>query len=881
MRIHRLHIADFRGVQSCEVEFSTSGVTIIEGDNESGKSTLLNALDLLFEYRSDSKSRHVTAAQPVGQDVGPSAEADLTIGGQRLTIRKRWIKNQETVLTIHGTPDRQITGQEAHNALREIIDTHLDGDLYNALRLAQGTELSQASLATRTLSGALDAAAGNDTAGGREDSLWEAIQAERSRYATTTGVPSQERKNLQKAVDQAEEDVESLRNTSAQLEADIASLAQVSSHIDELDGRAAEQRHLIDELNETMAKIGATRTVLREAETELSNRQGGLQLATERSEVRAALTTKLAERRQDLEDAIEAQSTSDAATGDLSARQEALTSSRGMAKEELKAARDAETAAAADHDLAKDLIDLELLEERLKKYGRAQQLLADAESRLDDLTIDDGLLSEIESAHEQFLIASSLAQEQAVALKVEAFEDVDITGAGLDGRLEPGSVTETFISDHIELTVPERLRISLTPGGSAEDTRERMMAADEQRSRLLQQAGVDDVVSARVALNTKRQAEQDRAERRTEIDGLLRDLTPESLRAKVERLQASIAASQATRDPARPLPSDLEHAEEIHTQAQAEVQRKINDVEAAESALSEFRTTLQESQVEQAQRATRVQQAQHEFDEADRALDEARSQMSDDELQAAAETSAEAVATARAAVDDAITQLTALDAESTETRFNNALAALERTERELSGARQEHAEASISLRLRGEQGLASELDDANRELERLTAQRNRLEEKAAAAELLHSVFDRHRAAARERYAAPLRDEIERLGRLVFGEGVGVELDDDLRIIGRELDGRSVPFEHLSVGAQEQLGLLARLACASLVGGQDGEGAPVILDDALGWTDPDRVERMGTAISATSQDVQVIILTCTPKRYAAVGNASVIRLPTKA
>ena len=61
---------------------------------------------------------------------------------------------------------------------------------------------------------------------------------------------------------------------------------------------------------------------------------------------------------------------------------------------------------------------------------------------------------------------------------------------------------------------------------------------------------------------------------------------------------------------------------------------------------------------------------------------------------------------------------------------------------------------------------------------------------------------------------------------------------------------------------------------------DGGGAPVIIDDALGWSDPDRLERMGAAIAAAGQHCQVIILTCTPGRYAHIGNSNTIQLPTE-
>jgi uncharacterized protein YhaN len=49
-----------------------------------------------------------------------------------------------------------------------------------------------------------------------------------------------------------------------------------------------------------------------------------------------------------------------------------------------------------------------------------------------------------------------------------------------------------------------------------------------------------------------------------------------------------------------------------------------------------------------------------------------------------------------------------------------------------------------------------------------------------------------------------------------------------------LAGRTVAYESLSGGAKEQLGIVARLASAALVAKEDG--VPVVIDDALGFTD---------------------------------------------
>lgn len=146
--------------------------------------------------------------------------------------------------------------------------------------------------------------------------------------------------------------------------------------------------------------------------------------------------------------------------------------------------------------------------------------------------------------------------------------------------------------------------------------------------------------------------------------------------------------------------------------------------------------------------------------------------------------------------------------------------------------------------------------------------------RAAAAARLFETLTRHRDAARRAYAEPLTAAIERLGRLVFGADFAVALDEDWSIASRTLGGTTLPFEALSLGAQEQLGILSRLAAAELVA-QD-EGVPLIIDDALGYSDPERLQTMGAAIAAVGRTCQIIVLTCTPGRYRHVGEARSIR-----
>ncbi|HMZ15638.1 MAG TPA: hypothetical protein PLS04_16000, partial [Mycobacterium sp.] len=175
----------------------------------------------------------------------------------------------------------------------------------------------------------------------------------------------------------------------------------------------------------------------------------------------------------------------------------------------------------------------------------------------------------------------------------------------------------------------------------------------------------------------------------------------------------------------------------------------------------------------------------------------------------------------------------------------------------------------------GSEGRQGQLDDAQAELKRACAEQSRVQERAQAAALLRSTMIRHRDNTRERYVQPYRTELERLGRQVFGPSFEVDVDTGLTIRARTLDGCTVPYESLSGGAKEQLGILARLAGAALVAKEDT--VPVVIDDALGFTDPERLTKMGAVFDSVGNRGQVIVLTCMPTRYVGVQNAHVIEL----
>jgi uncharacterized protein YhaN len=55
------------------------------------------------------------------------------------------------------------------------------------------------------------------------------------------------------------------------------------------------------------------------------------------------------------------------------------------------------------------------------------------------------------------------------------------------------------------------------------------------------------------------------------------------------------------------------------------------------------------------------------------------------------------------------------------------------------------------------------------------------------------------------------------------------------------------------------------------------GTPLLLDDALGYTDPERLHLMGAVLAKAAKECQIIIFTCMPDRYGSVGEATVVAM----
>lgn len=887
MRIHRISLRNFRGVRSADVSLALSGVTIIQGPNEVGKTSLADAIVFLFDEPETSSKSKLKAVKPVDRDVGPSVEIELTTGAYHLIYSKQWFVGKKTELRILAPTPANHTGREAHDRVLGILEETLDRALFGALRYQQGVSITQAALGdSRTLAAALDAAVTGAALGGDEEAnLFERVERERERYFTATGRPTTARAaDAQKLVELQQR----VRDVEAELRALDTSAERHREIGIETAAIAQEQTTQLDVITERKTYVDQLAT--KEHAVEL------LKLARESSEGRVRESRAASEARQKLIGAVgDAESLVAALQEDATRETHGLETAR-TAQSEAVAARDlarsaretAETEsqrASSDFEHFRDILEHQLLSERRTRAEDAEATIRTATAFLDACRIDQDKLDEIEQASLGVAEARGRASVEQVTLAVDAIQPLRIEIGDEAATLGAGERFERTVAGDIDLTLGDVARVTVAGQQTGRAVQEAAQTAGRHLASLFDDVGIagDDALSqARALVRQRSDAERSVADATTTLTDNLRDLTLQLVAEKVERYETKIASYRAKRDTSIPLPADLDEAKRLSEAASEFAAQARRGEEQCQEVLEQAEAFANGLQEEAGKRSVRVELAEAELKDAQEQLDIARLDVSDAEIEQRRAEDEQAGLSAAAAHDKEAVELAAADPASARTLLENAEAVLDRLHNDQRALELELASIKAELDVRGQAGLADQLAAAQSELARVERMTTLTERRAVAVELLHARLSAHRDAARRSYVAPFQQQLEGFARIVFGPTVAIEVDHEtLEIVSRTMDGVTVPYDSLSSGAKEQLCVLARLACAALVSpasenGGDG-GVPVIFDDALGYSDVGRLERVGAAFNSAGQQSQVIVLTCVPERYRNIGSATVIHL----
>ncbi|QUJ77229.1 AAA family ATPase [Sulfitobacter albidus] len=851
------NVRKFAG-QRAELSGIGDGINLISEANETGKSTFFDALHALMFTKYNATGKEVRSLRPAsGGAVRVRAQIELPEG--LFTFEKSFASQQRAV--VRGG-DGQVIAQddEAERWAAHLLGTGIAGPA-GLLWVRQGvtgletgvkSENAQSHETRKTLLSSVAGEIDMVTGGRRMDRVIASAQSAFDALATATGRPRAngpwaeaitEADRLGALRDGLASEVAGLRDALDRRTAVARQLADLSD-AERQDARArslAQAEEAFAQAQAHAARVEAARKDATLAALQRDAAQGALDglLERQRSSTETAATLDAAEGAQ-----TAAQAVLDQAQGRADAAQRHATEARRSA-DALRAAQ----ARAGQHALHAELRkSLEGAQARVVEAETQRVAAERARAALAPMRVTPAVLEGIERAAQ--------AAQRVQAGQAGASIVVHYSGAARithDGNALPEG--RHALSGPVRFDLPGIGTLDLDPG-------EDEAAPDQARAQsafaaALAEADMPDLDTARAAGRTREDAERAMAL----AQGRLTVLAPDGLdplRAEVARIEDELArlGTPQEADAAPADPETLAQAVRDEAQTAADLEEANAVLNGARLAHERARIGLEDATRDHAAARAAIG-AQEEAAEAERSASRTLAQ-------------AQALCAERdGALDEVIAQ--APDHDTIAAELARARGAVEAAQEETARLRQERSELDGRIRSKADDGLEERLEETRARAETAEARAARFAREAAALRRLLDTLAQTRGAAQEAYFGPIQAELAPL-LAILHEDAALSFDPaTLLPTGMQRGDTPEALTQLSGGTQEQIAVLTRLAFARLFARQ-GTPVPVILDDALVYSDDDRIERMFTALHRVALDQQVIVFTCRQRAFAGLGGA---------
>jgi len=858
LRLYNVKRFANRGVA---IEGIGDGVNVLCAANEFGKSTSFDALHALFFQPYSGRPSDVQRLRPYSGG-NPLVEADITTAEGHFRLTKQYYGGCSARIIDLTTGRLVAQADEAENFINSLIKGGPAGPT-GLLWVRQGVtgfekrSRSEEENEKQARAGLLEAVQGEVetiTGGRRMAEIIQAAGAALSELVTPTGKPKTGGR-----YDAAIKERDGLAAQEQKLSDEVAALREA------LDSRASSIRRLAELDNAEERKARKTATEAAQAKFDAAKAQRE-KLKTAEAELALVhdRSNTAAQELKAFRDALQrANELRDALRGAERSRDDAVSKRRTVAEAIEKAILDVATAEAAEQE-ARDLLSrldaalkarevasrLSERQARLEQAESIRQTLEASKAQLALLIIPPGAVDELQDIETE--IATIRAREEAARPSVAiAYESASAGRVTMDGiPLVAGQ--ERSYDVHAQLSVSGVGTITLRSNRPLPSDK-RLDQAEAKRQTLLASMGITNLAAAR---RRQVRAQQVASDVRG-LEGRLAVLAPEGL----SQLQKDVATCGSVNAEALELKGDLaqvratlEAAEQRRRETRL-VWDKVHPLQtSAGDALVAAETTLA---------SLRGQLAQVEA-----------SLGPEDEWGAHEHALSTSFANLKSKLADASAltdklRAAATDLESLEAVLNRLSSVEEAIEREAGSLRETIAGLNVSIGLRSDDAVEEKWRETAEALSAANARVGAFEKEVAIQQRLVAALEAARSQARELYLRPVVGELKPLLGLLFDD-VAITFDDKTvlpQTIRR--NGQEEDVDRLSSGMREQLSVLTRLAFARLLA-RDNRPTPVILDDALVYSDDDRIEKMFDALHRQSKDQQIIVFSCRQRAFQKLG-----------
>jgi uncharacterized protein YhaN len=819
MFLEEIEVHNWRGIQHQLLRLKP-GLNIIHGANESGKSSLRQAIRAAFLQNPTSKTREALAVKSWGSKSAPSVRVDFQLDGDRWRIEKLFFSPKGSRLSRNGA------------VLAKDADVHkkLEALLSQAVWLGSlWSEQGDTSLpeVPRSVRGKL--VAEEVVSPGL---LWleDQLKRQEAEYWTPQGRP---KKLLQDARGRAADADEAADDAAGELEETNAISEAMGDLHEELQQTRVEETELTESLADLRQKVGAWDRH-RASKAEWETRVAAVLHQAEWLQRWQRYADQLASKWNELKE-----------------YQAKLATFESQALQE--PTRDGVDAARARMDYVSRLGQKKVHQQLEKlKPATAKQL-----GRMRQL---ENELARSEAALQSMSMKLSLTA--LAPLKPAVWID---EGDRATASLSSGETRKWDVLSQAKLVLPGVAELSLESGASdAADLAAQREHCQTELSQLLHELGCQTVELAQQATELAR-----------DLQAMVEGKAPtENELARLAENAGEVKAYDTwtpdkLREEARSLRSDVDEAEARWNTDQRAYQK--HRLERETLALSNPRSALEmhHDQLSSEARKWPLDKGAPEIPRIDKLTDDWMAS-----LQAGA-----TVKPLRSKLENEQADLekerSAMRPPEGEEVTPEAIAAIEADQQRLAQQRER-----LVSRLNQDLGRLRERTDQYHKLVHLReqhaalqAETSRAELKAAAIQMLNQAFREARSNLQSDIVGPLRERVAlRLARFTGDRYRGLKLDETLSptgVIPRQIE--SAELTDLSFGTQEQLMFLTRLCLAEMLS-EKHQRQCLIFDDNLVHTDDVRMETALEILSEASAVTQILVLTCHPARYQKLGQA---------
>ena len=882
MRIEWFAVRDFRKLSGgvC-VKGLQPGITVIAGDNEEGKSTLLRALQSGFFDRHNLTGKGREQMLPFGaKGVSPRVDVAFQVAGTRYRLSKVFGGNGAARLEGgHGRWE----GEAAEDRLRHLLGFSRPGrgaageehrGLAGLLWVEQGRAFQPLAMnqdSQAVLREAIEEEVGQVLGGERGRRLLRQVEERTGKYFTPTG---RERDGLSAP----RQRVEKLAAACKDLDKELRAYADQVNRLGRLreslaryrrNGVLAQAKAAAEAGNAAVRQLEVVESRLDTARAAMDQANSAKSLAEEARKNRSMLVNEV--------EATDRQSRkAKAALKELDPDYRDAESRLAEAEQLLTACNERRAAANVTWEAARRALERARLaaelQELQRRFRQARSLNQQIEVKQQEITInpvDEDCLHRLRELRSQQIHLDSGLKAAAATLK---FSPKAGQSVSQDRRLvDAGQPVHVTRSSAFHLHGFGALTV--TPGGQdLARLRDRLATVKSRLGAMLHRLGVVDLAGAEAALRAKKDLEA-QVER---LRGELKGVAPQSL-AVLEatlgkrRVRLGTLAGSGGDNPL--------HVEAAQSAEQTALGERKEAERAAEQAMGErdqarrLRDGLWKRRInadaEWKQKAEIAAERQA-------ALAEARGTVADAQLAAQAEQKARLLAACRSNHEAVLEERDAMNPEALRLEQQRAGEAYGALQQRISADERAERDLAIELRTLGQRGLAEALGQKRGELAIAQGDLERIELDAKAWTLLRDTLRQAEREAKETFLGPVRERLHPYLRMLFPETELQFSEDSLEIVSLRRCGVEEPFAALSIGAREQIAVLTRLALADLLREKD-RPVVLILDDPLVNSDDQRFRRMELALrKAADSSLQIMILTCHEARYETLG-AKIIRL----